>query len=72
MAPEVFDKNYNMACDLWSAGIILYTMLCGFPPFIADDESDLRDLIKEGEVEFDEECELTEEAKDLILHLLQR
>ena len=39
MAPEVVDVwvdqawSYDKRCDLWSLGIILYIMLCGYPPF---------------------------------------
>ena len=41
MAPEVVDawvgdaSSYDKKCDLWSLGIILYAMLCGYPPFYA-------------------------------------
>lgn len=41
IAPEVLDANYNEKCDIWSAGVILYIMMSGYPPFPGSTNSEI-------------------------------
>ena len=53
LAPEVLMKNYDFKCDIWSCGVVLYIMLCGRPPFNADQNLEIMRLIKEGKYTMD-------------------
>ena len=52
IAPEVFMNNYNEKADIWSCGIILYTMLCGHPPFCGNDENTIKAKILHSKLTF--------------------
>jgi calcium/calmodulin-dependent protein kinase I len=73
VAPEMLKGElYGKPVDMWALGVILYILLCGFPPFYEDDTSELFKIIKKGEYEFFEPYwdEVSDEAKDLVSKLL--
>ena len=73
IAPEVLHmKGYGRECDVWSFGVIVYILLCGFPPFYADSDALLFEKIKKGEYEFLRPYwdPISEDAKDLIRKML--
>ena len=72
IAPEVFMNNYNEKADIWSCGIILYTMLCGHPPFCGNKENIIKSKILHSKLTFPskEFKSVSADAKDYIKSLL--
>lgn len=53
IAPEVLNEDYDEKCDIWSCGVILYILLCGYPPFWGKNEEEIISKIVQGKVIFD-------------------
>jgi len=72
ISPEVLAGNYSIECDCWSAGCILYILLCGYPPFYGDDDQEILQMVAKGKFDFDGEewDDISKEAKDLIKKLI--
>ncbi|CAI0556859.1 unnamed protein product [Linum tenue] len=74
VAPEVLLKYYGPEIDVWSAGVILYILLCGVPPFWAETESGIFRQILHGKIDFVSEPwpSISDSAKELIKKMLEK
>lgn len=55
VAPEVLrndSSGYGKEVDMWSIGVILYILICGFPPFYDEDNGKLFMSIQKGEFDY--------------------
>ncbi|CAH9058353.1 unnamed protein product [Cuscuta epithymum] len=74
VAPEVLRKYYGPEADVWSAGIMLYILLSGVPPFWAETDAGIfRQILQEKlDLESDPWPVVSDSAKDLIRKMLDR
>ncbi|MQM14594.1 hypothetical protein Taro_047528, partial [Colocasia esculenta] len=72
MAPEVLKRNYGPEVDVWSAGVILYILLCGVPPFWAETEQGIAQAIIRCVIDFNRDPwpKVSDNAKDLVRRML--
>jgi calcium/calmodulin-dependent protein kinase I len=73
VSPEiVLGLPYGCSVDLWSIGCLLYMLVAGYPPFVADNHRALFRKIRAGDFEFRDESwqNVSIEAKQVIAHLL--
>lgn len=72
IAPEVLAGGYNQAADIWSAGVILYILLSGIPPFWGKTKSKIFDAVRAADLRFpsDRWDTISSSAKELIKGML--
>ena len=74
IAPEVLEGKYDHKCDVWSLGVTFYILLCGFPPFVGRNQTEIFKEIKKGTLSFEhkEFNKISQEAKDLLSLMLKK
>ncbi|CAJ0585987.1 unnamed protein product, partial [Mesorhabditis spiculigera] len=71
MAPEILTRQgHNQAVDWWSLGTLMFDMLTGSPPFIAENRKKTIDKILKSRITLP--AYLGSDARDLLRHLLKR
>lgn len=72
IAPEVLEGRITFKSDIWSCGVILYIMLCGYPPFNGRNNIEIAEKIRSGTFEFTskEWHKISSEAKQVIMSMM--
>lgn len=68
VAPQVLAGKYTFIADLWSCGVIMYLLFCGYPPFYGHSDAEVLSRVRLGNFSFNiqEWKNVSEDAKNLI------
>ncbi|CAL1370727.1 unnamed protein product [Linum trigynum] len=74
VAPEVLRKRYGPEADVWSAGVMVYILLSGGPPFWAETEDEIFQEVLHGELDFTAYPwpHISDSAKEIVKKMLVR
>jgi calcium-dependent protein kinase len=77
MAPQVFNEDYGLKCDIWSCGVVLFEVLSGLMPFSDICSGERNDMVTQGNIinenySFEDPIwdSISDSAKDFIKYLL--
>jgi len=73
VAPQVLAGKYDQSSDVWSLGVIMFVVLCGYPPFYGETDADVLAKVRLGNFAFNaaDWKSISEDAKNLIRMLLK-
>jgi len=73
VAPQVLQGRYDQSSDLWSIGVILFVILCGYPPFYGETDKEVLMKVRTGSFTFNpgDWANVSEDAKNLVRALLK-
>ncbi|KAG1655422.1 hypothetical protein FOA52_009093 [Chlamydomonas sp. UWO 241] len=74
VAPEVLQRRYGKEADIWSCGVILYILLCGWPPFHGESTQQIFKRIMSQPLDLKSEPwpQISDAAKDCVRRMLAR
>ncbi len=72
ISPEIIKGNYDEKCDIWACGVILYILLCGYPPFTGNSDKEVYNIISQVKYDFNKPAwkNVSKYAKELIKNML--
>jgi calcium-dependent protein kinase len=72
ISPEIIKGNYDEKCDIWACGVILFILLCGYPPFSGSNDKEVYNIITQVKYDFNQPAwkNVSKYAKDLIKNML--
>ncbi|CAI5936427.1 unnamed protein product [Closterium sp. NIES-64] len=74
LAPEVLSEQYGLQADVWSAGVVLFVLLSGSPPFSGRSNDEIFQAVRCKEIDLASKPwpSISEGAKDVVRRMLTR